>query len=618
MNLRIADCRRRLVPLIVACWLPLACGPIESQAEDLILVARGQPVATIHAPGENDSAGLRLARRLERLTGAKLDVHTGDLPPQASVPLITIGSPESNLVVREIVRGDERIAALGDEGYLLQTARWRDREILVAAGNSLAGANHAVSELVSWKLKLSDGSAAADGSLNEVDKPALRYRLVWTWDGHCNWASTVDETMALYVNGNPAVGSMAVPYTPDGFRTHFTRAIDYLSDHKLNGLIVWGFLRDEHGGVEMGREISRYAKQNNVRILPGVCSQGGYGGFIFSRSNRFNLEVWCQQHPELQARSAQGEFVPGMLNPLRPENQQWLREGAEWLFTNLPDIGGINLENGDFMSCQCGECRAERARPENDPNCFWDMMTSQKPILDVAQRMRPDGWMTFASYVGFTAERVRVVGPATYPPKFLQQMPGNAICQWTLSGMTTPESWPNGARPPDSNFRDGIGLLHHGSVWGTPLDPARWWAAPGAWNDDYSALLPFVCGRIAQAQLGGIVITGQNGDQCPAHELNYVALEYFSWHPDRSYEQFSRDRLAPCYGGPDRAAQFLKLLHGTSRAPAEIRADQQTASSIGESPQLDQRQRTRWKNLAGELARREKLAVSLAEGKDRK
>ena len=109
--------------------------------------------------------------------------------------------------------------------------------------------------------------------------------------------------------------------------------------------------------------------------------------------------------------------------------------------------------------------------------------------------------------------------------------------------MTTPETWPEGARPPISRFKDQIGLLHHGSIWGPPLDPARWWSIPGAWADEYSSLLPFICGRIAQAQLGGLVITGQNGNQCPAHELNYLAMEYFGWHPERTYEQFQQDRL---------------------------------------------------------------------------
>lgn len=580
-------------------------------AADLVLVNHGKEQVAIHAPGENEWAGRRLADRLFQYTGARVEVHTGELPPAEPSRLVAIGTPQSNPVVNEVVGTDPRIEGLGEEGYLLKSTSWQERAVLVASGKTLTGVNHAVSELVSWKLKLSEHGAAVASDLNETDQPALSYRMVWTWDGHCNWAPTVEETMALYVNENPAVGSMAVPYTPEGFRTHFTHAIDYFSDHKLNGLIVWGFLRDEHGGVEMGREISRYARQNNVRILPGVCSQGGYSGFIFSKTNKFNLEVWCQQHPELQARNEKGEFVTGMIDPSKPENQQWLRDGAEWLFSSLPDIGGINLENGDFMSCYCDECRDARARPENDPNCFWDMMTSQKPILEVAKLRRPDGWMTFATYVGFTEATSRNIGKTSvYPPKFVNQTPDNAICQWTFTGMTTPASWPDGVRPPAARFQDQIGLLHHGSLWGSPIDPARWWAAPGAWADEYSTLFPFVCGRIAQAKLGGLVITGQNGSQFPAHELNYLALEYFGWHPERTYEQFQHDRLEPCYGGAARASLFLKLLRSTEKTPGEIESSWLQAQNTGQEKDLDIRQRVRWANLTAELARRRRLAES--------
>lgn len=581
----------------------------ELLADELVLVKRGAAQATIYAPGENEWAGKRLADRIAKLSGAVTPLESAPAPSLASPLLIAVGAPDTNPVVQAVLEGDKRIAQLGEEGYLLKAGRWGDRPVLVASGKTLTGVQHAVSELVSWKLQLQEDQITVAGDLDETDKPALSYRIVWTWDGHCNWASSVDETMKLYVNEDPALGSMAVPYTPDGFRTHFTRAIDFLSDHKLNGLIVWGFLRDEHGGLEMGRQISRYAKQNNVRILPGVCSQGGYGGFIYSRENRFNLDVWCKQHPELQAKNEKGEFVPGMLNPSRAENLQWLREGAQWLFRELPDIGGINLENGDFMSCHCGDCRAERAKPTNDPNCFWDMMITQRPILETAQELRPDGWMVFATYVGFTEAAARSVGKqAVYPPKFVEQVPANAICQWTFTGMASPQAWPAGSRPPAARFKEHIGLLHHGSIWGTPLDADRWWAAPGAWADEYSPLLPFVCSRAAESKLGGVVITGQNGAQFPAHELNYIALEYFSWHPERTYDQFVADRLVPSFGGAERAALFLRLLRDTSKSPADIEAQRLQALEVSRASDLDVRQRARWTNLAGELARREKLA----------
>ena len=599
----------------VACGI-LALAIPAVRAEEFVLAEKGQAKIAIFAPGENEWAGRRLADRLLKLTGAQVEVETSAEPPASPPALIAIGTAQTNSLANAVLNADERVGGLGEEGYILKCGRWQDRPILAASGNSLAGVNNAVSELVSWKLKLREGGASVSGELSETDKPALPYRLIWKWDGQCNWATTMKEMIEIsYEKENSFGATTVVPYTPEGFRTHFTRAIDYFSDHKLNGLIVWGFLRDEHGGVEMGREISRYGKRNNVRILPGVCSQAAYGGFIFSGTNKFNLDVWLKQHPELQARNEKGEVVPGMLNPMKPENQQWLREGAEWLFTNLPDIGGINLENGDFMSCYCEECQAERAKPENDPNCFWDMMVTQKPILEAAQRMRPDGWMTFASYCGFTEAEVRRVGKhSVYPPKFLNQVPGNAICQWTFTSMTTPESWPAGARPSPSACKAHIGLLHHGSFYGPLTDPARWWAKPGAWLDDYStSVIPFVCERIAQAGLGGLALTGMTGVQCPSHELNYMALEYFGWHPERSYEQFMKDRLHLCYGGAERAESFLKLLRNTSKAPEEIDKDQRQAADMAQGQDLDVRQRARWRNLADELARRQDLAKSLAK-----
>ena len=137
---------------------------------------------------------------------------------------------------------------------------------------------------------------------------------------------------------------------------------------------------------------------------------------------------------------------------------------------------------------------------------------------------------------------------------------------------------------------------------------AGWLATPGAWADEYSPLLTFVCGRIAQAELGGLVLTGQNGNNFPAHELNYLALEYFSWHPERTYDQFIADRLAPSYGGKEHAALFLKMLRDTSKSPADLKSLHAQTIEVGKASDLDIRQRARWTNLAQELARREKLA----------
>ena len=105
------------------------------------------------------------------------------------------------------------------------------------------------------------------------------------------------------------------------------------------------------------------------------------------------------------------------------------------------------------------------------------------------------------------------------------------------------------------------------------------------------------------AQLGELVTTGQNGNQFTAHELNYLALEYFSWHPERTYEQFQHDRLEPCYGGAERASLFLKLLRSTAKTPGDIEASRLQAQHVGQETNFDIRQRVRWASLTAELAR---------------
>ena len=569
----------------------------------------GQARVLIHAPGENQWAGERLAERIERWTGTTLPVSLEPLPP-GDKTLVSVGTPQSSAVVQAVLDQDSRLGELGEEGYILKVGQWNGRDVLVAAGVTLAGANNAVSELVSWKLQLTDGGASVPLDLDDADWPAMKYRLLWSWDGHHNWCDTIEEMEAIE---HPIYGTTVVPYTVEGFLTHFKKAVDFAADHKLNGYIVWGFVRDEHGGVAASQELSLYAKRQNVRILPGVATEVAYGGFTYSPNSIYNFDVWSALHPELRPMHPHAGYVAGIC-PSKPQNQQWLRDATEWFLQTFPDIGGVNIENGDLMYCVTDDCLANKALPENDPNFFWDQMATYTPVLEKMAELRPDLWATFATYVGFTETLIRSdleaavqsgFGSAVvYPPRMLQQLPGTGICQWTLTDMDTASTWPFGTPLPPSNPSNHIGLLHHGSIFGDPIDPLRWWAAPGGRSDDFSTILPSIALRAPNSGLMGLVLKGQTGAASPANELNYIAAEYFTWHPERTYAEFIGDRLTICYGGQTRAELFLTLLRNTSSNPADIRADRQLAAVTAFDPDLDVRQRTRWGNLADELNRR--------------
>ena len=592
--------------------------PPDLWAGGFVVAQNGESKALIYAPGETEWAGVRLADRVRRWTGVSVPVHSKTAVYPGNSNLIAVGVPGNNPVVRESLGADPRLADLGDQGYILKVTTWRGRPVLIAAGRTLAGVNNGVSELVSWKLRFAQGRAAARGDLDESDKPALKYRMLWSAIGAA-WAPTFQETIAV-VNGEvPNRGAS----TGEGVLEYCKRAIDYCSDHKLNGFYIYYLIDEKIGGLATAQEVCRYARHNNVRIILGVATMSSYHGFAVSPDFEFTFKNWNAQRPQLSIVHRDGKSGEGIC-PSKPENQEWLRRGTRWLFEHVPDLGGVNVEDGDWILCWCDDCRAARNDPGNDPNFFHDQMASYRPVLEEMDRLGLDAWQTFATYSGFSKNAIkgamygaiqtkRAEGPSTrivYPPRFLQQMPPRSIAQWTVTGMVTPGNWPEGQRPPRSNFKEHIGFFHQGSPWWGPVKPQRWWAdkGPGSMWDDISQVLHFVIGRVHSSGMVGMTVKGMAGDSAPARDIGYVALEYFGWHPERSYEQFVQDRLSVRLGGEERAREFLRMLRNTTQDPAAVERDRQLAEKTANDADLDPRQRLRWRNLVRELARRATLA----------
>lgn len=587
-------------------WQVLAVAEMSSR---FTLTREGQPAAFIFAPGENQWAGERLVDRTRQWTGVRLPFRASGILPETELNLIAVGTPQTNPVVRVVLGSEPRLALLGEEGYILKIGTWKDRPVLVVGGATLPGVQNAVSELVSWKLRLDRRSAHVPGDLDEIDTPALKYRVLWNWTLGTHWPTRLAEVYEpdpQNANESPGYAQGAV-----GFLEHHRRAIDFFSDHKLNGLILWHFLNDAHGGVDAGREIIRYGRRRNVRILPGIGTVV-YNGFYSSGKSPYCMTQFLKDHPEVRrAIKADGELaaLPCSQDPVY---QKWLAEGTRWFFGTFPDVGGANVEHGDFHACHCELCKAEKAKPGNDPNCFWDMKTTQSPIFEISRELRPDAWMIFATYSGFTEEALsRNLEEAALPPKFLDQYPPNAVCQWTLTKMITPETWPEGVGPPTGAIREHIGYIHQGGLRsccpGHPVDKERWWAGPSAIGDEISEVIQFLCGRIEATGMAGLVMYGEIGAVVPAAELRYIAMEYFTWHPERTMDDFVRDRLSVCYGSEERARLFLKLLRNVTKDPVHIDRDRLKAGSLAADQTLDVRQKRRWRNLADELSRRQKL-----------
>ena len=547
----------------------------------------------------------------EELTGAKLEIVS--TPGAGNRPLVWIGNLQDDARLRELA-GAGRASKVTAQGILIATANDGEHPVILVAGGTRGATPGAVGELLNFRLDAGPGRASV-ATIDLVDNPALAYRIFWNWDHSTNWERGV--------RGEQEDGCVN-PYLKraEAFQSDFHRVLDYMGEHKVNGLILWGFLRDSHGGVDASRKIVEHAFDRGVHVLPGIGSSF-YGGIYYEGKNRFNVDTWLADNPpNLRFLDKDGKRLHNAICPSKTENIRWLREGADWLFSEFPKLGGANLENGDFFTCQCQDCLRSRAKAENDPNFYYDMLVTQLPIIEAARQHNPAAWMTYATYTGFNPAEIwkntdkSLVRSAV--PRFVSQYPEYAICQWTFTHMVEgwgrePEAgvrkkWPAGLRPP---VKHSIGLLHQGSQW---FKSKEWWTRSPRGNGtgeryvDISELIRHTCLRCAEEGLEGLEILGEVSDSSPANEINYLAFEEFTWRPKTAMDDFVRNRLAPIYGGAGNAALYLKMVRSTEQSQASLLKDMRTADEISNNRQFNVRQKRRWANLRAELARRLSLA----------
>ncbi len=523
---------RYTVVVLVACCLLLEIFTRLGLAEDkLLLVHDGQTRCVIVRGRDDQYAGGRLKRWLADVSGAEVDLLEAgkdSLPDEGLVVLI--GSQASNPLIKRLCSeigmqvASENLTA---QGYCARTVRRENRDWLILAGGGRTGAIYAVSDMIHWQLD-HVGRDVWTSECETRQVPRIKYRWFWNWDHRMDWGGPgkVGQVMG---------GGGTFTKKPEAFLIDFKNCIDYMADHKFNGLILWGFLRDTHGGIAATQELCRYAAERGVCILPGVGTSG-YAGYYFEGEHPLNADTWLGQHPELRSLDAQGKPRNAPC-PSNKANQQWLDEGAEWLFENF-EIGGVNLEMGDFFVCYCDACkRARVAIPSDEPDYYKDMAISHRVTLRTMRDLAPDAWLSYATYTGYTA------GMTSNPPLFLSMIPDDAICQWTLTSMAG--RWPAGVKP---MAKHNVGYLH-------------WCNASTHTQDDfYLQRIHDICRNASVAGFEGLDTYGELSPERPNVEIAYLAWEAFTWNPDMTVEQFVDQRLGRLYGGRKAAHVLLDII----------------------------------------------------------
>ncbi len=551
----------------------------------LYLVRDGRPAVSVIRGQGDDYAAERLAGCLADRCGARVQVlgaNAAKLPEKQAVVLL--GSIASNPLLNTLgARLGWKLnrAELTDQGYVAKRVRHEGRDWLVLAGGGREGAIYAVTDLINWRLQCSGKNAWLD-ALDTRQVPRFRYRWFWNWDNRMNWGGS-GERVTVMARGDEVSKPTK---NREAFLVDGKRCVDFMADHKFNALILWGFLRDSHGGVAASQELCRYAAHRGVRILPGVGTSG-YGGYYYQGKNEFNSNTWLATHPELRAIDRHGKPYAAPC-PSKKANQDWLDRGARWLFDTF-EIGGVNLEMGDFFVCYCDDCKRARAAIDSrEPDYYKDMAVSHRVTLDTMRRLAPEAWLSYATYTGYTAAMMRT------PPKFLSMISDDAICQWTLTGMA--RKWDPALRP---MAKHNLGYLHWCNT------------ATNTQDDFYLAEIQKNCQQAAGAGFEGLDAYGELSDERPNVEIFYLAWEAFLWEPEMTVRQFVEQRLGRLYGGPKAAGAMLDILP-LVRSAAQRKNVENCRKALGLAEQARQQAspdgRGHWDRLLAVLSRHEHAA----------
>lgn len=449
---------------------------------------------------------------------------------------------------------------MAEGAFLIKTAKINKASVLLIVGGGIAGVVYAINELglkyLTGNSPSNDSNSISIPTMDVFETPTLAYRIFFTWDHSTNW--DVENS------GQQEIG-FANPYlkTKEAFLRDYKRVIDFMSLNRINGLIIYGFLRDSHGGIEAAHELCQYANERGVRIIPGV-GINAYGAVYWEGEHEYNLSNWLNKHPELSATFEKPktfgltDFAPlyipkthylDALCPSKPANAEFNIKAIQWLAKTF-EIGGINFESGDYGTCQCKDCVERRAKDKQ-----WsheDMASLYPKLFSAAKESRPELWTICEAYWD------NILNLEALEP--LKKVPQNAVFQYcTNRGYLVDQVFKQLTQAHVTKVPGNQKILrtHMGSQWQ---------------NERYTLVAERYAKMMQVAYnngMHGATIFGEPSDYSVVNEINYLAFARFGYNAKLTWDQFINNDLAPLLGGEKAAREYLALLEPTKHQDIE-------------------------------------------------
>jgi hypothetical protein len=286
-------------------------------------------------------------------------------------------------------------------------------------------------------------------------------KIWWSWDIRMRWAYGFSRTEESYIR-------------------NYKKAVDAARQYDVEMMVIWGFLRDSHGGIDAGRAVADYAAENGISILPGVGIDD-YGGVYYDGDSPYSLDTYIREHPEAQARDRDGtpsihRWPPtdktGRLKGC-PSNQELIGyyiESVEWLVDTF-GLKGFQIEQGDSGLCYCDACRskervtAKEKQTDTIPGYRVSVSDSAERIGRVmVSVLEKYPYLTVLSetYLGLTEDAVRKIKPV------VEYYPEKTVLSWQLYDAPGRFKIEEGVVPPAS--RGNAALRTNSDAVGGELD----------------------------------------------------------------------------------------------------------------------------------------------------